>query len=92
MKVGVLVSGAGTNLQALLDAAREPRYPARIVLVGCNRADVAAIGRAQSAGVPVCLVDRVTVLFQGRVLAEGSKDEVRRDPKVAAIYFGTDDA
>ena len=38
------------------------------------------------------LVDRVTVLFQGRVLAEGSKDEVRRDPKVAAIYFGTDDA
>ena len=61
MRVGVLVSGAGTNLQALLDAAREPRYPARIVLVGCNRADVAAIGRAQSAGVPVCLVDRATV-------------------------------
>ena len=61
LRVGVLVSGAGTNLQALLDAAREPRYPARIVLVGCNRADVAAIGRAQSAGVPVCLVDRATV-------------------------------
>ena len=61
LRVGVLVSGAGTNLQALLDAAREPHYPARIVLVGCNRADVAAIGRAQSAGVPVCLVDRATV-------------------------------
>ena len=61
LRVGVLVSGAGTNLQALLDAAREPDYPARIVLVGCNRADVAAIGRAQSAGVPVCLVDRATV-------------------------------
>jgi len=38
------------------------------------------------------LVDRVTVLVQGRVLAEGSKDEVRSDPKVAAIYFGSDDA
>lgn len=61
MNVGVLVSGEGTNLQALLDAAREPDYPARIVLVGCNRADAAAIGRAQSAGVPVCLVDRATV-------------------------------
>ncbi len=61
MKVGVLVSGAGTNLQALLDAAREPDYPARIVMVGCNRADAAAIGRAQSAGVPVCLVDRAAV-------------------------------
>ncbi len=38
------------------------------------------------------LVDRVTVLVQGRVLAEGSKDEIRGDPKVAAIYFGADDA
>ena len=38
------------------------------------------------------LVDRVTVLVQGRVLAEGSKDAIRSDPKVAAIYFGSDDA
>jgi branched-chain amino acid transport system ATP-binding protein len=38
------------------------------------------------------LVDRVTVLFQGRVLAEGTKDKIRSDPEVAAIYLGTDDA
>jgi len=38
------------------------------------------------------LVDRVTVLFQGHVLAEGSKDKIRSDPEVAAIYLGTDDA
>jgi len=38
------------------------------------------------------LVDRVTVLFQGRVLAEGSKEKIRSDPEVAAIYLGTDDA
>ena len=38
------------------------------------------------------LVDRVTVLVQGRVLAEGTKDAIRSDPKVAAIYFGSDDA
>jgi len=38
------------------------------------------------------LVDRVTVLFQGRVLAEGRTDEIRGNPKVADIYFGTDDA
>jgi len=37
------------------------------------------------------LVDRVTVLFQGRVLAEGTKDKIRSDPEVAAIYLGTDD-
>jgi len=38
------------------------------------------------------LVDRVAVLFQGRVLAEGSKDKIKGDPEVAAIYLGTDDA
>src|ERR1700736_2151056 len=58
LRVGVLVSGNGTNLQALLDACAEPGFPAEVVLVGCNRAAAAAIGRAQTARVPVCLVDR----------------------------------
>jgi phosphoribosylglycinamide formyltransferase 1 len=61
LRVGVLVSGAGTNLQALLDAAHEPGYPARVVIVGCNRAEAAAIGRAQSADVTVCLADRAAI-------------------------------
>jgi phosphoribosylglycinamide formyltransferase-1 len=61
LRVGVLVSGAGTNLQALLDACAEPSFPARIALVGCNRADAPAIARAESAGVPVCLVDRAAI-------------------------------
>ena len=38
------------------------------------------------------LVDRVAVLFQGRVLAEGGKDKIKSDREVAAIYLGTDDA
>ncbi|MBV9579979.1 MAG: phosphoribosylglycinamide formyltransferase [Chloroflexi bacterium] len=58
MKVAVLVSGGGTNLQALLDAARTPGFPARIVVVGCNRAEAPALRRAEAAGVPVCLADR----------------------------------
>jgi phosphoribosylglycinamide formyltransferase-1 len=58
LRVGVLASGNGTNLQALLDASAEPGFPARVVLVGCNRAGAPAIGRAEAAGVPVCLVDR----------------------------------
>jgi phosphoribosylglycinamide formyltransferase-1 len=61
LRVGVLVSGAGTNLQALLDACAEPGFPARIVLVGCNRAQAGAIARAESAGVPVCLTDRAVI-------------------------------
>ncbi|HEY2592783.1 MAG TPA: formyltransferase family protein, partial [Chloroflexota bacterium] len=35
MKVAVLASGTGTNLQALLDATRQPGFPAEIALVGC---------------------------------------------------------
>ncbi len=61
LRVGVLVSGAGTNLQALLDACAEPMFPARIVLVGCNRVQAPAIARADSAGVRVCLVDRAVI-------------------------------
>jgi phosphoribosylglycinamide formyltransferase-1 len=58
LRVAVLVSGNGTNLQALLDAARDPEYPAQIVLVGCNRASAPAVERARTAGVPVCVADR----------------------------------
>jgi phosphoribosylglycinamide formyltransferase 1 len=58
MRVAVLVSGGGTNLQALLDASREPAFPAQIVLVGCNRASALAVKRAEAAGLPVCLADR----------------------------------
>ena len=61
LRVGVLVSGAGTNLQALLEACAEPSFPARVVLVGCNRAAAPAVARADSAGVPVCLVDRAVI-------------------------------
>jgi phosphoribosylglycinamide formyltransferase 1 len=58
VKIAVLVSGAGTNLQALLDASKAPGFPATIALVGCNRASAAAIPRAEAADVPVCLADR----------------------------------
>jgi phosphoribosylglycinamide formyltransferase 1 len=58
LRVGVLVSGRGSNLEALLTACETPGFPARVVLVGCNRADAPAVGRAQARGVAVALVDR----------------------------------
>lgn len=48
----VLVSGAGTNLQALLDACVDPEYGARIVAVGADRDGIEGLGRAQRAGIP----------------------------------------
>jgi phosphoribosylglycinamide formyltransferase 1 len=48
----VLVSGVGTNLQALLDACADPAYGAQIVAVGADRSGVPALDRAVRAGVP----------------------------------------
>jgi phosphoribosylglycinamide formyltransferase 1 len=52
----VLVSGAGTNLQALIDAAEDPKYGAAIVAVGADRDGIAALGRAQDADIPTFTV------------------------------------
>jgi phosphoribosylglycinamide formyltransferase-1 len=65
MNVGVLVSGNGTNLQALLDAELAP---ARIAVVVSNRPGVRALDRAAAAGVPAHVVDHKT--FSDRVAFE----------------------
>lgn len=48
----VLVSGAGTNLQALLDACQDPAYGAEVVAVGADRDGIEGLVRADKAGVP----------------------------------------
>lgn len=48
----VLVSGSGTNLQALLDACEDPAYGARVVAVGADRDAIEGLARAERAGVP----------------------------------------
>jgi len=57
-RVVVLVSGSGTLLQALLDAAAEPGYPAEVVAVGADRDGIEGLARAQRAGVPI-FVERI---------------------------------
>jgi phosphoribosylglycinamide formyltransferase 1 len=48
----VLVSGEGTNLQALIDACADPDYGARVVAVGSDRDRITALARAARAGLP----------------------------------------
>jgi phosphoribosylglycinamide formyltransferase 1 len=48
----VLVSGAGTNLQALIDATADAGYGATVVAVGADRDGIAALERAQAANIP----------------------------------------
>jgi phosphoribosylglycinamide formyltransferase-1 len=50
LRVGVLVSGRGSNLQALIQAAKDPLYPARVVMVCANR-DCRALDFAKKASI-----------------------------------------
>jgi phosphoribosylglycinamide formyltransferase 1 len=57
LKLGVLISGRGSNLQALIDAAVDPAYPAEIVLVISNRPEAPGLERAARAGIAHCVIE-----------------------------------
>jgi phosphoribosylglycinamide formyltransferase 1 len=57
LRVGVLVSGRGSNLQALLDASASPDYPAEVVVVISDRERAAALDRARAAGIEALYVN-----------------------------------
>ena len=57
LKIGVLLSGSGTNLQAIIDAAAEG-LPVEIVHVVSSRPDAYGIERAHKAGIPVTVLNR----------------------------------
>jgi phosphoribosylglycinamide formyltransferase 1 len=56
LKTAVLISGRGSNLQALIDACAAPDFPAEIVLVLSNRADTQGLARAAAAQIPTRVV------------------------------------
>ena len=66
LKVGVLISGRGSNLQALIDACADPAFPAEIVLVLSNKADAYGLERARQAGL-IAVMDRCPVIEFGRL-------------------------
>jgi phosphoribosylglycinamide formyltransferase-1 len=66
----VLVSGAGTNLQALLDASTDPSYGVEVVAVGADRDAVEGLARAERAGIPT---------FVRKVRDHHSRDEWDRE-------------
>jgi phosphoribosylglycinamide formyltransferase-1 len=89
LRVLVLVSGSGTNLQALLDAGQDPAYAASVVAVGADRAGIEALARAGRAGVPT-FVHRVKD-FESRATWDAaltdSVDEFEPDLVVSAGFM-----
>ena len=58
LKIGVLLSGSGTNLQAIIDAAARDGLPVDVVKVVSSRPDAFGIERARAAGIPVVALNR----------------------------------
>ena len=56
-RVAILISGRGSNMVALIEAAKAADFPAEIALVVSNRADAAGLERAKAAGVPTALIE-----------------------------------
>jgi phosphoribosylglycinamide formyltransferase 1 len=57
LALGVLASGRGSNLQAIIDATRVPGFPARVAVVASDRERAPALERARAAGVPTLFLD-----------------------------------
>ncbi len=80
--VGVLISGLGNNLQALLDASSAESFPARIVLVISNIEHAGGLARASAAGVPVQII---THKGKTREVFDAQVDAALRDAGVELV-------
>ena len=83
-RVGILISGRGSNMAALLDAARDPDYPAGTVLVVSNRPHAPGIALASEAGVPVAAIDHRR-FGQDRAAHEAAIDAALRQAGVEIV-------
>jgi len=59
-RVAVLISGRGSNMAALIEAARDASFPAAIVLVLSNRPAAAGLGLARTSSIATAVVDHAT--------------------------------
>ena len=80
LRVGVLISGRGSNLRALIDAAADPAYPAEIVTAISNRAAAPGLGYAASAGIPHHVIAEPDI-----VAFAAAADRILRDAQVGLI-------
>lgn len=83
LSLAVLVSGRGTNLQALIDACKKEDYPAEIACVISNRPDAYGLERARAANIPTKVVDHKD--YESREKFEDALDEAVRGFDVGLV-------
>jgi len=82
-KTGVLISGRGSNLKSLIDAAQQDDFPAEIVVVISNRPDAEGLDYARKANIPALVVDHKE--FETREDFESKLDEALREYDVELV-------
>ncbi len=83
MRIGILISGRGSNMEALIEACRKPDYPAEIATVISNRPNAAGLQKAARAGLETAIVDHKK--FSSREAFEADLDAALRDADVELI-------
>ncbi|MDY0292124.1 MAG: phosphoribosylglycinamide formyltransferase [Desulfuromonadaceae bacterium] len=80
LRIGVLASGGGTNLQSIIDACSAGDIDAKIVRVICNNPDAGALQRAERARIPTCCINHrdfdSRATFDAAVIAQLQQDHV----------------
>jgi phosphoribosylglycinamide formyltransferase-1 len=82
-RVGVLISGRGSNLKSLMEACCAPDYPAEIVLVISNRPDAPGLAHAAEVGIPTEIIDHK--LYKTRSAFDAELDRALRDAGVEIL-------
>jgi len=82
-RVGVLISGRGSNLASLIEAAREEAFPAEIVLVISNKADALGLVRAREAGIGTAVIDHKP--FKSREAFDAALTQALKEARVDLI-------
>ena len=83
LKIGILISGSGTNLQAIIDAAASGSLDVEIVKVISSRPDAYGLTRAQEAGIPAVALNREIYADK-----EAADQRIVDELKEAGVMFG----
>jgi phosphoribosylglycinamide formyltransferase-1 len=83
-RVAILISGRGSNMAALIEAAQAPDYPAEIALVVSNRPDAGGLATARAAGIETAVVDHTTY-SKDRTAFEAALQQVLTQHDIAIV-------
>jgi phosphoribosylglycinamide formyltransferase-1 len=86
-RVAILISGRGSNMAALIEAAKAEDFPAEIVVVISNRADAAGLERAVAAGIPTTIIESKP-FGKDRAGFEAAMQRVLDEKQVELICLG----